>query len=217
MNAQGTAPGLPGKPYVLLVEDEVEDEALAQRVLKKYRIANHVEWVRDGEEALRVLKERLGGGLPGHGRSAPGIGMAMAKLRALEASSPGNALLPPGDAPRPADRGPSDRAAGAYPGRDPKPGNGGPPARAGYAPEMVLLSFSQAKTPALEVVRRLRALPGMENVPVALCCRSQEEEKAVRESGLPRVCQISKPIGFFKLLECIQKMDMHWFVFAEKP
>jgi hypothetical protein len=27
---------------------------------------------------------------------------------------------------------------------------------------------------------------------------------------------MSKPAGFFKLLECIQKLEMRWFVFASK-
>lgn len=147
-------PAPPEKPYVLLVEHVVEDEALAQRVLKKYHIANHVEWIKDGEEALRTMREWL----------APG---SQAGRRGI--------------------------------------------------PQLVLLSASQTRLPALEVVRRLRALPGMEGVPVALCCDRPEDEKAARESGLPRLCPLSKPIGFFKLLECIQKMDMHWFVFAEKP
>lgn len=92
----------------------------------------------------------------------------------------------------------------------PRPGVGAPP-------QLVLLSATQTRLPALEVVRRMRTLPGMERIPVALCCSSPEEEKAARESGLPRLCPLSKPIGFFKLLECIQKMEMHWLVFAEKP
>jgi hypothetical protein len=57
----------------------------------------------------------------------------------------------------------------------------------------------------------------MQNVPVAVCCRTADEEQLIRNAALPRVSCLSKPIGFFKLLECIQKMDMHWFVFAEKP
>ena len=141
----------PGFPYVLLIEHVAEDEALAQRILKKYRIANHVVSIRDGEEAVRALREWLG-----------------------------------------------------------------PPARAA-APQMVLLSYTQPRTPALEIVRQVRTLPGMEKVPIALCCRSPEEERAARESGLARTCPLSKPMGFFKLLECIQKMEMHWLVFAEKP
>jgi hypothetical protein len=28
---------------------------------------------------------------------------------------------------------------------------------------------------------------------------------------------MSKPPGFFKLLECIQKLEMHWFVFGDRP
>ena len=148
----------PGVPYVLLIEHIAEDEALAQRILKKYRIANHVVWIRDGEETVHTLRAWMG----------------------------------------------SPKAGGPSEGR-----------RA--APQMVLLSFSQPRTPALEIARQIRALPGMGNIPIAFCCRNPEEEKAARESGLARTCPLSKPMGFFKLLECIQKMEMHWLVFAENP
>lgn len=147
----------PGQPYVLLVESEPDDESLALRILRKYRIANHVDLARDGEEALKMLRERPA--VPGAGR---GAGTAR-------------------------------------------------------TPELVLLDFSQKKIPALEIVARMRALPGMDNVPVALLCRTPDQERQVRESTLPRLSSLSKPIGFFKLLECILRMDMHWFVFAEKP
>lgn len=208
-----------GTPYVLLVEDEVEDEALAQRILKKYRIANHVLWVKDGEEALKLLEQRLGAAPQAEaaagmapGESAP----AMHRLRSWESGAAG-ASLPP--APSPA------RPPGPPPGRPPDAGeakgtNGlahGPDPRAARPPEMVLLDFGQARVPSLEIVRRMRTLSGMANIPVALCCRTPEEERQVKESALPRVSVLSKPIGFFKLLECIQKMDMHWFVFSEKP
>ena len=41
---------------ILLVEDNPDDEALALRALKKHNIGNEVKVVRDGAEALEVLK-----------------------------------------------------------------------------------------------------------------------------------------------------------------
>jgi CheY-like chemotaxis protein len=40
---------------ILLVEDNPDDEALTLRALKKHHVANHVEVVRDGVEALDWL------------------------------------------------------------------------------------------------------------------------------------------------------------------
>ena len=43
------------KPTILLVEDNADDELLARRALKKNNIANDLEVVRDGAEALDYL------------------------------------------------------------------------------------------------------------------------------------------------------------------
>ncbi len=40
---------------ILLVEDTPEDLELAQRALKKSRVANHIQVARDGEEALDFI------------------------------------------------------------------------------------------------------------------------------------------------------------------
>jgi two-component system, response regulator len=41
---------------ILLVEDSAEDAEMTLRALRKKHLANHVHWVRDGEEALAVLR-----------------------------------------------------------------------------------------------------------------------------------------------------------------
>jgi CheY-like chemotaxis protein len=40
---------------ILLVEDNPEDAEMTLRALRKRNLANHVHWVRDGEEALEYL------------------------------------------------------------------------------------------------------------------------------------------------------------------
>lgn len=46
------------KPSILLVEDNPDDEALTMRALQQNNIANTVDVVRDGEEALDYLFTR---------------------------------------------------------------------------------------------------------------------------------------------------------------
>jgi len=40
---------------ILLVEDNAEDAEMTMRALLKRNLANHLHWVRDGEEALEYL------------------------------------------------------------------------------------------------------------------------------------------------------------------
>jgi len=40
---------------ILLVEDNAEDAEMTTRALRKRNLANHLHWVRDGEEALEYL------------------------------------------------------------------------------------------------------------------------------------------------------------------
>lgn len=91
--------------------------------------------------------------------------------------------------------------------------------RAGFASriQLLVLDHSLPGIPALETVARARAFRGLEELPVVVLCGSQEEERQVRAWGLPRTTCMSKPAGFFKLLECIQKLEMRWWVFAAKP
>lgn len=91
--------------------------------------------------------------------------------------------------------------------------------RAGFAKKAQLLILDHAAPgmPALETVMRARAFSGLDSLPVIVACASPEEERLVRAWGLRRIACMSKPAGFFKLLECIQKLEMHWFVFAANP
>jgi CheY-like chemotaxis protein len=45
----------PHQVEILLVEDNAEDAEMTMRALRKRNLANHVHWVKDGEEALEYL------------------------------------------------------------------------------------------------------------------------------------------------------------------
>lgn len=50
-------PSNPRKIEILLVEDSETDRMLAREVLRESRVANHVHWVEDGEEAMKFLRQ----------------------------------------------------------------------------------------------------------------------------------------------------------------
>ena len=90
--------------------------------------------------------------------------------------------------------------------------------RSGFADriQLLILDYAVAGPRSLETVVKVRALPALDRLPVIIACSSPEEEGQVRSWGLGRIVAMSKPAGFFKLLECIQKLEMHWLVFASK-
>jgi hypothetical protein len=133
-------------PGILHIEGDYDDANMMSRILRKYRIANHLETAADGEEALRLLRA-------------------------------------------------------GFPGRL----------------ELVLIGFAQTGRPALETAIQIRGLPGLDQVPIIVCCGTPEEDQQAKQWGIRRFATMSKPAGFFKLLECIQKLEMHWQVFGSRP
>jgi DNA-binding response OmpR family regulator len=90
--------------------------------------------------------------------------------------------------------------------------------RSGFAGvvQLLILDYAVYGEQSVETVLKVRGLPGLERLPVIVACASAEEESQVRNWGVGRIAAMSKPAGFFKLLECIQKLEMHWFVFASR-
>jgi DNA-binding response OmpR family regulator len=134
------------QPGILLIADDYDEATQTERVLRKYRIANRVERVRDCDEGLKLL-------------------------------------------------------------------------RGGFSTEaqLALLDYSAPGMPAPEAIVRMRGLPGLDQMPVIVCCGNPEEERLVKGLNMKRVACMSKPAGFFKLLECIQRLEMHWYVFGSRP
>jgi hypothetical protein len=49
-------------------------------------------------------------------------------------------------------------------------------------------------------------------VPLILAVDADADAAAIRNSHLAKTCCISRPVGFFKLLEAMQKLGMRWIV-----
>jgi DNA-binding response OmpR family regulator len=82
-------------------------------------------------------------------------------------------------------------------------------------PEMIILGLREAG--------RLHLAPVVESrrgnliaVPLVVLVESREEEDEVRRLQLPNTACVSRPIGFFKLLEAMQKLEMRWIVLKPK-
>lgn len=81
----------------------------------------------------------------------------------------------------------------------------------GALPELIIYSLRDAG--------RLNLSPIMESrrgalgpVPLIVVVESREEEEEIRRFQFANTTFVSRPVGFFKLLEGMQKLEMRWMV-----
>lgn len=79
----------------------------------------------------------------------------------------------------------------------------------GKLPELIIVSMSGANL--VEVLGGARR--GMlAQVPLVVVAGTREEEDQIRARAYPYTYVMGRPIGFFKLLEAMQKLGMFWIV-----
>lgn len=81
-------------------------------------------------------------------------------------------------------------------------------------PELIILSLEESQL--IEVAQASRR-DRLSDVPLILVSASKEEEDSLRKLNLPRTYCLGKPLGFFKLLEAMQKLGMFWVVLRAPP
>lgn len=79
----------------------------------------------------------------------------------------------------------------------------------GKLPELMIVSMSG---PDLAEVLGAARRGVLAQVPLVVVAGMREEEEQVRARSFPNTYVIGKPLGFFKLLEALQKMGMFWVV-----
>ncbi len=83
-------------------------------------------------------------------------------------------------------------------------------------PEMIILSFGMGVTESHNLVLQSRE-GSLKHIPLIVVAGNREEEEAFRKLDLPRTFCITKPIGFFKILEAMQKLGMYWIALRSAP
>ena len=81
-------------------------------------------------------------------------------------------------------------------------------------PVFILLSSSVGKVGAVEIIRRLRENPGTRKIPILALCSSAEEMEVFGRMSGEKVFPIHKPLGFYKLVEALNKLGLSWTVSA---
>lgn len=79
-------------------------------------------------------------------------------------------------------------------------------------PALVLLDLKLPKIEGLEVLRRLRADPRTESLPVVVLTTSSEEADIVRSYRLGANSFVRKPVVFSEFLHAASMLGMYWLL-----
>jgi CheY-like chemotaxis protein len=84
-------------------------------------------------------------------------------------------------------------------------------------PVVVLLDLKMPKVDGMEVLRQLKADPGLKIIPVVMLTSSREEQDLVNSYKLGVNAYVVKPIAFGDLVEAIKQLGLFWAVINEPP
>jgi two-component system response regulator len=138
---------------ILLVEDNLDDIKLAMYAFKSNKLANRVQVVRDGAEALEFIF-----------------------------------------------------CTGRYAQR--KIENG---------PKVILLDLKLPLVDGIEVLRRIKADPRTEMIPVVVMTSSKEERDIAETYHLGVNSYIVKPVDFDQFTEAVKQLGYYWMLLNQPP
>jgi DNA-binding response OmpR family regulator len=78
-------------------------------------------------------------------------------------------------------------------------------------PELIILNMvgQEGSNRVLGIESRVGSL---KQVPLIIIASNREEEESIRKLNIANCSWFSRPVGFFKLLEAMQKLGMRWIV-----
>lgn len=138
---------------ILLVEDNIDDEELTIHALKKHKLANHIEVVRDGAKALDFIF-----------------------------------------------------CTGAYSDRN-----------INDHPKVILLDLKLPKVDGLEVLRKVKADPRTNMIPVVVLTSSSEGRDIIESYKLGVNSYIIKPVDFDQFTESVKQLGLFWLLLNKPP
>jgi len=84
-------------------------------------------------------------------------------------------------------------------------------------PQVILLDLKLPKLDGMEVLRRLRADPRTELLPVIILTSSREEQDLIKGYKLGANSYIRKPVDFPQFADAIRQLKLYWLVINEPP
>jgi two-component system response regulator len=84
-------------------------------------------------------------------------------------------------------------------------------------PKLVLLDIKMPKVDGIEVLRRLKADPATQKIPVVVMTSSNEERDVVESYRLGVNSYIVKPVQFEVFMETVAKIGLYWVLTNRAP
>lgn len=84
-------------------------------------------------------------------------------------------------------------------------------------PAVILLDLKLPKIDGLEVLKQVRADPGVRLVPVVILTSSREEQDRLKSYSLGANSYVQKPVDFERFSEAARQLGLYWLVLNESP
>ena len=84
-------------------------------------------------------------------------------------------------------------------------------------PRLVLLDLKLPKIDGMEVLRRLKADPRTQTIPVVILTSSKEERDLVQGYGLGANSYIQKPVDFDQFRATVKNVGFYWLLINQAP
>jgi CheY-like chemotaxis protein len=86
-----------------------------------------------------------------------------------------------------------------------------------HPPRLVLLDLKLPKVDGMEVLKRLKADPRTNTIPVVILTSSKEERDPVKGYGLGANSYIQKPVDFEQFRETVKNIGLYWLLINQAP